>query len=263
MLKNFRLIVTVFVVAASCVGAVAQTEVYKDVILDGEPAKLNVRTGEIIRINTDAWRKIQDSTKQKTEIQENLIKETYVSKKSDSLKAIVTSKPDTLVQYYKNLHAKASQTTSVNLSKNTETVKEDVTNDVILITPEKVEKATAMVYDTTIDSHSVNNVAYTKSATNFHIVQKGETLFSLAKLYNTTLNELKYANNLETTLIRVGQTLRIANFEDSAKSDVWLVSKGDTLYSIARKNNTSVSALKTLNGLTSNLIVPGQKLLLK
>jgi peptidoglycan endopeptidase LytF len=41
------------------------------------------------------------------------------------------------------------------------------------------------------------------------VVKKGDTLYSLSKRYNTTVEELKRLNNLETNLILVGQTLRL------------------------------------------------------
>ncbi|WP_204345922.1 LysM peptidoglycan-binding domain-containing protein [Psychroserpens algicola] len=264
MQKNFRLIATVLVVTASSFGAVAQTETQKDVVLDGKPAKLNVKTGEVklVELKTINGKIVEsDTTKAKTVIQANLITNTSTRKKVDSTKAITTNRPDTLRQYYKKQLVSESETSTD--SKNDS----EVIDDVILITPDKTEsaeKATTLVYDTT-SNYSQNSATYEKSATNYHIVQKGETLYSLAKLYNTTLGQLKDANHLETTLIKVGQNLRVANFgtADARHSSVWTVSKGDTLYSIAKRNNTTVEAIKALNGLQSNLILPGQKLQLK
>jgi LysM repeat protein len=102
--------------------------------------------------------------------------------------------------------------------------------------------------------------------TNFHKVLKGETLYILSQRYSTSLSVLKKANNLETTLIRVGQILRIKNFDTYSYGPIsnnWTVSKGDTLYNIAHRNNTTVAYLKSLNGLTGNLIRIGQTLKLK
>ena len=100
------------------------------------------------------------------------------------------------------------------------------------------------------------------NSSDYHMVQKGETLYALSKRYNTSLTQLKIANNLETTLIKAGETLRVRNFEysDTLSETVWVVSKGDTLYSIAKQNNTTVEDLKNLNDLSSNLIKVGQKL---
>ncbi|HAG08404.1 MAG TPA: peptidoglycan endopeptidase [Desulfotomaculum sp.] len=46
----------------------------------------------------------------------------------------------------------------------------------------------------------------------------------------------------------------------SAMADVYVVEKGDTLYSIALKNNTTVGALQNKNNLKDTTIFPGQKL---
>ncbi|WP_299228731.1 LysM peptidoglycan-binding domain-containing protein [uncultured Psychroserpens sp.] len=99
----------------------------------------------------------------------------------------------------------------------------------------------------------------------FHIVKKNETLYALSKKYQTTIGQLKLVNNLNTTLIKINQKLRVKNFDslDSNDISVWTVAKGDTLYSIAKRNNTSVEKIKALNGLQSNLIKPGQKLRLQ
>ncbi|MGC6432553.1 MAG: LysM peptidoglycan-binding domain-containing protein [Jejuia sp.] len=119
----------------------------------------------------------------------------------------------------------------------------------------KVERAKAVQDSTTI------------SKSDFHTVKAGETLFGLSKHYNTTLTKLKNANDLSTTLIRVGQVLLVKNFENyikaSKKEGVWTVSKGDTLYDIAKRNNLTVFELKKLNNLESNTIYIGQKLRLK
>lgn len=226
MRKHFKLILTVCIVTASSFGAVAQAVVYKDVLLNGKPAKLNVETGEVILVNAK-------------------------STKIDSIKLITTHKPDSLNKYSKTPNSTSVNTISVDSIDVKKNIKETTT------TSDKAKKATVLVYDTsTTPKEEENN-------TDFHIVKKGETLYSLSKRYTTSLAELKSANNLETTLIKVGQSLRIRNFDALYSGAIWNVSKGDTLYSIARKTNTTVAALKALNGLTSNLIKVGQKLQLK
>lgn len=245
--------------------AFAQSETHKDVVLDGKPAKLNVKTGEVVKDKASvAKMKTQDSIKPKTEIQANLITDTRQSKRSKTEKVIVTSKPDTLRDYYKKLHLKNAKVGTV-IANDSLSGSVNAVQDVILIVDEPVESDTNTAYDEASSSYASNNGKYLKSTTDFHLVQKGETLYALAQLYNTTLGQLKQANNLETTLIQVGQQLRISNFsaENVDSAAVWIVSKGDTLYSIARKNFTTVAAIKERNGLTSNLIIPGQKLQLK
>ena len=70
------------------------------------------------------------------------------------------------------------------------------------------------------------------------MVQKGDNLFQLSIKYKTSLGKLQEANNLETTLIKTGQRLRVRNFNKINKdNDVsfCMVNKGDTLYNIAKK----------------------------
>ena len=43
----------------------------------------------------------------------------------------------------------------------------------------------------------------------FHVVEKGDTLYSIAKKYNTTVDDLKRLNNLSAIAISIGQTLII------------------------------------------------------
>lgn len=263
MQKNFRLIAAIVVIAIANFQTFAQTETHKDVELDGKPAKLNLKTGEVIEVNNKSvsTRKVtQDSIKLKTEIQANLITNTSQPKKANTEKVIATSRPDTLVDYYKDLLRKDAEVDLETATNESDSTSVSVVNDVIIITPEKVESEMTSTHEESSSTYAANNGNYAKSTTDFHLVRKGETLYSLSRLYNTTLGELKRANNLETTLIQVGQKLHIRNFEQSYASFVWVVSKGDTLYSIAKKNQTTVASLKTLNGLTSDLILPGQKL---
>ena len=54
-----------------------------------------------------------------------------------------------------------------------------------------------------------------------------------------------------------------ANDSEAATSSVYTVKKGDSLYKISRHYNVSVSTIKSLNHLKSDLIKPNQKLKLK
>ena len=101
------------------------------------------------------------------------------------------------------------------------------------------------------------------NTSDFYIVKEGDNLFKLSVTYKTSLNELKKANNLETTLIQKGQKLRIRNFDLVTKNSnpsFWIVKEGDNLYRIALENGTTVKRLKSLNGLKTDTIKIGQKL---
>ena len=92
-----------------------------------------------------------------------------------------------------------------------------------------------------------------------YTVKKGDSLYSIAKKYNTTVDELKRINNLSSNLLSIGQKLIIPSNE----STIYTVLKGDSLYAIAKKYNTTVNKIKTDNNLTNNLLSIGQKLIIK
>ena len=92
-------------------------------------------------------------------------------------------------------------------------------------------------------------------------VQKGDSLWLIAQKNNITVDDLIKLNNLTSTILQIGDKLKIPK-EPSTNSNVYVVKKGDTLWSIARENNISVSDLKAINNLTSNLLTIGQELLL-
>ena len=95
-------------------------------------------------------------------------------------------------------------------------------------------------------------------------------MWTIARKNNISVDELKKINNLTGNLLSVGQVLVVT--ENTASPDptipldsldtYYTVKSGDTLYSIARKNNLSVNELKALNSLTSNTLSIGQKLLI-
>lgn len=93
-----------------------------------------------------------------------------------------------------------------------------------------------------------------------YIVEKGDTLSSIAKKFNTTVSKFKQLNDLTTDFIQVGQMLYIPSPTSSTTYKTYTVVKGDTLYGIANKYNISVDELKAINNLTSNTLYIGQQL---
>ena len=65
-------------------------------------------------------------------------------------------------------------------------------------------------------------------------------------------------NNLTSNLLSIGQVLKVGN----TNQNTYVVQKGDSLWSIAKKYNTTVDNLKNKNNLTSNLLSIGQVLIL-
>lgn len=98
------------------------------------------------------------------------------------------------------------------------------------------------------------------SNSNYYTVKSGDSLWSISKKYGLTVDELKQANNLTSNLISVGQNLLIPKKEAETSTNEYIVKKGDTLYAIANKYNTTVDDLKSLNNLTSNSLSIGQTL---
>lgn len=98
---------------------------------------------------------------------------------------------------------------------------------------------------------------------NVHVVKSGDTLWNLAKKYNTSVNELKKLNNLNSNSLSIGQVLYLPTEETSVTEGediTYTVKSGDTLYKIAANYNTTVDNLKKLNNLTSNNLSIGQVL---
>lgn len=96
----------------------------------------------------------------------------------------------------------------------------------------------------------------------YYNVKKGDTLYGIARQFGISVDELKVANNLTTNTLRVGQTLVIPEIEepDVPNENIYIVKKGDTMYSIANQYGMTVNELKSLNNLTNDTLSIGQKL---
>lgn len=98
---------------------------------------------------------------------------------------------------------------------------------------------------------------------NTYTVTKGDSLYSIATKYGTTVNDIKSLNNLTSNTLSIGQVLILPGIVDEGSVNTYTVKSGDTLYSIANKYNISVNELKELNNLTTNTLSIGQTLKLK
>ena len=100
----------------------------------------------------------------------------------------------------------------------------------------------------------------------YYTVKKGDTLYSIARIYNTTPSKIKDLNYLTSDSLSVGQVLRIPEeYFDMDKVSIpeysnYVVKKGDTIYSIAKKFNISVDQLMKDNALSSPSIRVGMNL---
>ncbi|MCC5932521.1 MAG: LysM peptidoglycan-binding domain-containing protein [Cyclobacteriaceae bacterium] len=102
-----------------------------------------------------------------------------------------------------------------------------------------------------------------------HIVQKGETLFFIARKYNLSVDDLRLWNQLnENDVLSPGQSLHLNNTQishiiktDGSPSEIiYIVQTEDTLYGIARKHNVSIKQILEWNNKEDFVIKPGERL---
>ena len=99
---------------------------------------------------------------------------------------------------------------------------------------------------TELPSSNENFIIYT--------VKSGDSLYSIARNYGTTINVLKDVNNLTSDTLSNGQVLKIPGKSDeNIKNYInYTVKPGDSLYKIAGLYETSVNEIKNINGLVNN-----------
>lgn len=85
-----------------------------------------------------------------------------------------------------------------------------------------------------------------------YIVQRGDTLYSIAKRFNTTVQNIVNNNGISNpNLIYPGQSLIIAKSTANIQTKYmsYRIKRGDTLWGIANKYNTTVNELAYINGI--------------
>jgi LysM repeat protein len=111
----------------------------------------------------------------------------------------------------------------------------------------------------------------TKSGSNpnnmfMYTVKSGDSLYSIAKKYNTTVNKIMELNYLKSTALKVGTVLRIPETYTKEEDMImpnyinYTVKSGDNLYKIAAANNITVDTIIKDNSLISNVLQIGQNL---
>lgn len=91
-------------------------------------------------------------------------------------------------------------------------------------------------------------------------VSMGDTLSSIAKKFNTTIDNLQNINGKD--YINMGELIIVPNNSNNDFFDIYTIEKGDSLYKIAQKYNINLIDLLDINGLDKdNYIYPGQEIL--
>lgn len=123
---------------------------------------------------------------------------------------------------------------------------------------------TLLIPETYFDNTDMKVPLYTN-----YTVKKGDSLYSIAKKYNLDVKTIIQDNALKSNLLSIGQNLKIRTNEDNVVEECfgeeytspsmeYVVKKGDTLYSIAKKYNKSLNEIKKNNNLNSNSLTIGQ-----
>ncbi len=114
-----------------------------------------------------------------------------------------------------------------------------------------------------------DNTTKNSANVNYYKIKSGDTIGQIAELYKVSSSSIRRWNRLRSNKIIAGKTLKI--YSDADVNDVpetprrsgngiHTVTRGESLYSIARMYSTSVENLKRMNKLSSTKIVVGQKL---
>jgi len=96
-----------------------------------------------------------------------------------------------------------------------------------------------------------------------HVAKSGESLYSLAEKYNTTIDDIKEANDITTNSLQIGQKLKIPEGSKSKQNSeqfTHTITSGESLYSLAKKYNCSMDELREWNHLSKDQLNIGDKI---
>lgn len=187
----------------------------------------NIPIDTIIKLNnlTSSNLEIGQQLKLKSDSNNSSNKNQYIVQRGDTLYSLAL-KYNTTVDKLRNLN---------NLNTNTLTIGQ------ILVLP----------IETDIDEYDI------------YVVKKGDSLWSISRKFNIDINDLIELNNLKDLTLQINQSILVPQQQENIETDLYIVKKGDTLWSISNKLNIPVQTLKELNNLNSNLLKVNQQLKIK
>ena len=161
----------------------------------------------------------------------------------------------------------------------------NLSSDLILIGQKlKVNATTSVASTNTVSTstasttNTTTNTAAPTTTTTTYTVVKGDYLSKIANKYGVTVAQLKSWNNLSSDLILIGQRLKVnaitsvasiastttvSTTTTTTSAKTYTVKKGDSLWKIAQAHGLSVSALKSVNQLSADILLIGQTLKLE
>lgn len=234
--------------------------------------KLKIYTTEVIASNTrKATKPDTISVKESTSIASNspkLFKEEKVVSYKDVVKYHKVKRGDNLGEISDKYGVSVAEVKKWNKLKGSNIVPgkslKIIKNERIVTTVRKEVKADKNAVETEVASNDDEKPG------DFYIVERGDNLFSIAKKFNISLEDLKKWNNLDDLNVDQGLKLTLADNDNSAKETAnkaevkiteHIVEKGENLGAIARKYDVAISDIKDWNNLEDNNIQLGAKLI--
>jgi len=121
------------------------------------------------------------------------------------------------------------------------------------------------------------NIEYSKEVKEGEYkVEKGDTLWTIKKKFNITIEDLKELNNMKDNTVKVGSIIKISDVNEEEedmkvtalkeevknKETLHRVAEGETLYMIANKYNVTTQDIRSPNNLLEEEVSPGVLLLI-
>ncbi|SFP35019.1 membrane-bound lytic murein transglycosylase D [Pseudarcicella hirudinis] len=100
-----------------------------------------------------------------------------------------------------------------------------------------------------------------------HVVQAGETLFRVSKIYGVSVDKLMQWNGLNNYTIEIGQELIVKNQNDSGTKDIktkyHILKTGETVFRVSQLYGVSVEDVVKWNNIRNYNVLAGQKLIIR